>query len=62
MRSDMYRLGGAICAAIVAVSFARALDVPVWRNWPIGDQFDIAVCTFLAAILLTQRKFDHDPR
>lgn len=48
---------GSALAALVAWYFAKALDVPVWRegfSWDVtGDRCDIAVLTFFAVFLLS---------
>jgi hypothetical protein len=50
----MIRLLFALCVAFLAYSFARALGVPIWRDWQIGDATDIALTAFYAAWIYTK--------
>ena len=45
----------ASCIAFVAYAFAKALHVPDWRNWDIGDATDIAITTWFAVFYLMDR-------
>lgn len=40
----------------VAACFARALSVPWWRDWEIGDASDIGVMTALAVFYLLRTR------
>jgi len=51
----------AACITIVTWSFAPGIGIPVWRNYPIGDRTDIAVCSFIAAWLFAGRN-SKDPQ
>lgn len=51
----MNRLIGCLLLAQLAWFIGKALGVPVWREWDIGDRTDMAVAAFLAAWLLSVR-------
>lgn len=36
-----------LCAGLIAAMVALNCDIPLWRNWPIGDATDFGVTTFL---------------
>lgn len=46
----------AICSAAVAFWFARALGIPAWRTWEIGDASDIALLTFIAVFEIQHKE------
>jgi hypothetical protein len=48
----MERLLAAFVFACVAFWIARALGIPVWRNWEPGDATDIALFTGWGVLLL----------
>lgn len=49
------RIIGAAMLGLVAFWFARALNIPFWRQWEPGDASDIALFTFAAAMFLSSR-------
>lgn len=41
------RLYAAFCAGLLAWFIGKAMNVPVWRDWDIGDRSDMALTAFL---------------
>lgn len=52
----MNRFWGCFLCAMLAWFVGKALGVPVWRNWDIGDRADMAVTAFMAALALSRRR------
>lgn len=55
------RLYAAMTAGLLGWFIGKALNVPIWRDWDIGDRSDMALCAALLIIALT-RSPSHDPR
>lgn len=48
------RIVGSAWGASLAWFIGKALNVPVWRDWPVGDRTDMAVAAFLTCFLLSR--------
>ena len=44
------------CAALLGWFIGKALGVPVWRSWDIGDRFDIATTSAALVFCLTRHR------
>ncbi|QUT07890.1 hypothetical protein KFK14_11175 [Sphingobium phenoxybenzoativorans] len=53
------RIWIALMVALVAMFFAKGMGIPLWRDWDIGDQADIALCTFCAIYSLLRPNTSH---
>lgn len=49
----MRRVMASGAAGVLAYSIGRALHVPVWRDWEIGDCRDMAIAAFALVWWLT---------
>lgn len=43
-------------ASLLGYFLAKALDVPFWRDWEIGDGFDFAVASGMLVLALTSER------
>ena len=41
------RLFAALCAALFGWFVGKAMGVPIWRDWDMGDRSDLALLAFL---------------
>lgn len=51
----MREIYAAALLALAGYWLARGIGIPSWRSWEPGDATDIAVCIFVATIILLKR-------